>query len=79
MRKQTWNTFRAMGYSYDVAQDQRSAGGMHYHQIRWCPRGGGWQYRIMQSNMTAVAYGEVSPVTDAEGEAYYATAQQRHA
>ena len=75
MRKTTWNTFCVRAYTYDVANDQASAGGVHLHQVRKCA--GGWQTRVCQSNGRHQAYGPVSPVDDATGEAHYATAQAR--
>lgn len=75
MRKSTWNTYAITGYSYDVANDQRSAGGVHLHQVR--KTNSGWQTRIEQSNGQHSSYGSVSPISEADGEAYFATAQQR--
>lgn len=73
MKKTTWNTYRTLGYTYDVAQDQRSAGGVHHHQIRKTP--GGWQHRIKQTNGRFVSYGAVTHINNEEGEAAYATAK----
>lgn len=73
MRRTTWNTYAVSGYTYDVANDQASAGGVHVHEVR---KGrAGWQKRICQSNGRHEAYGPVTPIDDAEGEALYATAQ----
>jgi len=74
MKKTTWNTYRTTGYTYDVAQDQASAGGVHHHQIRKTK--GGWQKRIRQSNGRHTAFGPVSSMAAADGEAAYATAKQ---
>lgn len=74
MRKSTWNTYRITGYTYDVANDQASAGGVHEHQVRRTKSG--WQTRILQSNGRHSSFGPVSPLSDAEGEALFATAQQ---
>lgn len=74
IRKSTWTTYATRGYTHDVANDQRSAGGVHHYQVRLGKRG--WQKRICQSNGRHVAYGEVSPISDAEGEANFATARQ---
>ncbi len=74
MRKSTWNTYKTRGYTHDVANDQASAGGVHHHQVR--KTASGWQVRIVQSNGRHVAYGPVSPVSDEDGEAYFATAAQ---
>ena len=73
MKATTWNTYRTTGYTHDVAQDQRSAGGVHHHQVRRTKSG--WQKRIKQSNGSHTAYGEVTTISDADGEAAYATAQ----
>jgi hypothetical protein len=73
MKKTTWNTYMTRGYSFDAAQDQRSAGGVHHHQIRKTKTG--WQKRIEQSNGRHSAYSEVSAISDAEGEAAFASAQ----
>lgn len=74
LRKSTWNTYATRGYTHDVANDQRSAGGVHLHQIR--KTAAGWQSRICQTNGQWEAYGEVSPISEQDGEAYFATAQQ---
>lgn len=75
MNKRRWNTYRTVGYAYDVANDQRSAGGVHHHQVRWTPDG--WQHRIAQSNGVHTAYGPVRPLDAAEGAAAFATAEAR--
>lgn len=75
MKKTTWNTYALTGYMMDVANDQASAGGVHLHQIRKTKAG--WQRRVCQSNGRHEAYGPVSSISDADGEAHYATAQQR--
>lgn len=73
MKKTNWNTYSTRGYTYDVAQDQRSAGGVHHHQVRKIESG--WQKRIKQTNGMHTSYGEVSSISDAEGEAAYAAAK----
>lgn len=73
MKKTTWNTYATRGYSHDVANDQASAGGVHHHQVRKTKYG--WQYRVLQSNGWHSAAGPVSVISDANGEAHYATAQ----
>lgn len=73
MKTTTWNTYRTTGYTHDVAQDQRSAGGVHLHQVRKTKAG--WQKRIKQINGRFVAFGPVTALTDAEGEAAFATAK----
>lgn len=72
--KSKWTTYATSGYTHDVANDQASAGGIHFHQIRKTKAG--WQYRICQSNGRRRAYGPVSPISDEDGEACFATAQQ---
>lgn len=74
IRKSTWTTYATTGYSYDVANDQASAGGVHHHQVRKCRAG--WQHRVCQSNGRHTAHGPVSPISDEEGEAHYASAKQ---
>lgn len=73
MKNTTWNTYRTTGYTHDVAQDQRSAGGVHHHQVRKTKNG--WQKRIRQSNGRHESFGEVSAMTDDEGAAAYETAK----
>lgn len=73
MKNTNWNTYRTTGYTHDVAQDQRSAGGVHHHQIRKTKSG--WQKRIEQSNGRWTAAGPATPVDDAEGEALFETAR----
>lgn len=75
MNKRTWNTYATYGYSYDVANDQASAGGVHNHQVRKT-QNGGWQERIRQSNCGSASYGPVTAISDADGEAHFATAEQ---
>lgn len=75
LRKSIWNTYRITCYTHGVANDQASAGGVHLHQVRHTKSG--WQYRIKQSNCGSVAYGAVEPLSEADGEAHFATAQQR--
>lgn len=74
MSKTTWTTWATRCYTYDVANDQKSAGGVHLHQVRKTKSG--WQARILQSNGKYRAAGEVSPLDEAEGEARYATAKK---
>lgn len=74
MKSTTWNTYKTRGYTHDVAQDQRSAGGVHHHQVRKTKNG--WQRRILQSNGTFSSAGEVESISDAEGAALYETAKQ---
>lgn len=72
--KTTWNTYRTTGYTHDVANDQRSAGGVHLHQVRRAKSG--WQRRIAQSNGRYVSSGPVEHISDEDGEALFATARQ---
>lgn len=74
LSKRTWNTYYICGYAYDVANDQRSAGGVHLHQVRRTKTG--WQKRICQSNGQYESYGPVELIDDATGEAHFATACQ---
>ena len=64
MKKTTWNTYATYCYTFDAANDQRSAGGVHQHQVR--KAASGWQKHIRQSNGTHAAYGPVSPISDAD-------------
>jgi hypothetical protein len=73
MNATTWNTYHTSGYTHDVAQDQRSAGGVHHHQVRRTKSG--WQKRIKQTNGRFTAYGETMPMSDADGAAAFATAK----
>lgn len=65
--KTTWTTYATTGYSHDVSNDQRSAGGVHLHQVRHTKSG--WQHRICQSNGRHQSYGPVTPLTEADGAA----------
>jgi len=49
MDRSKWTTYATTGYDRDVANDHRSQGGVHHHQVR-LGRDGRWQYRILQSN-----------------------------
>jgi hypothetical protein len=72
MKNSTWTTYRIVGYEYDVSNDQRSAGGIHFHQVRRVKDG--WQHRICQSNGCYRAYGPVRAISAEDGEARWATA-----
>ena len=76
MKKENWNTVSIRGYTYDCANDQRSAGGVHMREVRRT-KSGHWQTRIRQSNGAFTAYSPVQPINDAEGESMYATAEQQ--
>ncbi len=73
VKKTTWNTYMTRCYTYDVAKDQRSAGGVHHHQVRKTKSG--WQKRVLQSNGMYSAAGPVNAITDEEGEAFFETAK----
>ena len=74
MKKTTWNTYYISAYTHDVANDQRSAGGCHYYQVRKT-RNGFWQERICQANGRFESYGPVHAISEEEGEANFATAE----
>lgn len=76
MKKTTWNTYSTRGFSHDIANDRASSGGVVHHQVRRT-RNGFWQRRACQSNGRHEAYGPVEAISDAEGEALYATACQQ--
>ena len=72
MNKSKWNTYYVGGYTHDVGRyhvdarnDERSAGGVHLHQVRKTAKG--WQKRICQSNGTFQAYSEIENLSDVEG------------
>jgi len=75
MRKQIWNTYRTTSYTYDAANDQRSAGGVHHHQVRKTATG--WQERILQSNGVHQSAGEVFAISPEDGEAKFEMANER--
>ena len=68
-----WNTYRATGYTHDVANDPPSTGGVNLHQVRLAPDG--WRYRIVQSNGKHRATGPVERLAAADGQARYETAK----
>ena len=73
IRKSNWNTYGMNGYTYDCANDQRSAGGVHLHQVR---RGKHtWYTRICQSNGSHKSYSTVTPIDDIQGEALFEQAK----
>ncbi len=74
-RKSTWITYATYGYTHDVGNDQRSAGGVHHHQVRKHAKYG-WQKRIAQTNGRYTTYGRVEALDELTGEAHFATAQQ---
>lgn len=71
-RRDVWTVYATTGYTHDVANDQRSAGGVHHHEVRRTKRG--WQTRVCQSNGRHTSYGPVRDIDDAEGEAAWAKA-----
>ena len=76
MKNTTWNTYKTTGYTHDVAQDQRSAGGVHHHQVRKTKAG--WQKRIEQTNGTATSFGVVQSISDADGVAAFEMAKKHY-
>jgi len=74
IKRTTWNTYAATGYTHDVARDQASAGGVHLHQVRRAKSG--WQTRIVQSNGSHRAYGSADMVSASTGEALFARARK---
>ena len=72
IRKTTWNTYAVKGHAFDITGDRASAGGVHLHQVRQTR--GGWQKRIVQSNGGRSSAGEIHPISDADGEAFFALA-----
>lgn len=76
LRRSSWNTYATVCYQYDVANDQRSAGGVHHRQVR--KTAAGWQCRIMQSNGRFTSYGPVSSIGAEEGEAKFGAAEAQN-
>lgn len=64
---------RRLSYTHDVANDQRSAGGTHNHQVR--RTAAGWQRRIRQSNGRFESFGPAEQISDQEGEELFRKAQ----
>jgi hypothetical protein len=73
LRETDWNTYITTAYTHDVAQDKRSQGGVHHHQVRKS-KTGFWLHRILQANGKHEALGPVHAIPEAEGEAHFATA-----
>ena len=69
IKKSQWNTYKTTCYTYDVANDPASTGGVHYYQIRWW--GGRWQQRICQSNGNHSSYSSISSLDHEDGAAHY--------
>lgn len=65
MDKRKWNSYHTCGYTYDVANDQRSAGGVHIYQIRKVK--GGWEKRIVQSNGRFFGVGPTEKLSNEDG------------
>lgn len=61
-----WNTYYTGCYTHDVANDQRSAGGVHLHQIK--KDKSGWQKRICQSNGKHQSYSKIEKLSEGEGQ-----------
>ncbi len=74
LKKTAWNTYAVRGYTYDAANDQLSAGGVHLHQIRLGAQG--WQGRIMQVNGHHTAAGPIWMIDPAAGEALFCEATE---
>ena len=73
IRKDRWNTYATRGYTYDAANDQSSAGGVHLHQVRRAANG--WVQRILQSNGCHRAAGPVNVVGTDVGESLFELAK----
>lgn len=73
MKSTNWNTYKTRLYTYDVAQDQASAGGVHHHQVRKAKSG--WETRILQTNGTHEAAGKFEEVSDEVGRALFEQAK----
>lgn len=74
LRKDVWTTYRMRAYSHAITQDQQSAGGVIYSQVR-CTRRTGWQIRQVQSNGRYSSEALPLDVSDAEGEEAWKMAQ----
>ena len=62
----TYTTVLTRGYTHDVANDQRSAGGVHLTQIRKTTDG--WMMRIKQSNGRHSAMSPAKRITEQEAQ-----------
>jgi len=76
-RRSVWNTYRTLEYVYDVAGDEPRQEYLQLHQVRRLKTG--WQTRVleMETDGSAQTPGPIEAITDAEGEAHYATAVQK--
>ena len=74
IKRDRWNTYAVYGYTYDVANDSRSQGGVHLHQVK-CVRGH-WFKRILQSNGRFEAAGPANGIAAQDGEAFFETAKE---
>lgn len=75
MNKSTWNTYAVYGYTFQAGTDPRATGGVHLHQVR---KGkAGWMRRVVDSNGRYQSAGRAVPISEADGEANYATAKSR--
>lgn len=72
IRRSNWNTYALRGYTSDVANCQRSAGGVHIYEVRLGKNG--WMKRICQSNGFK-AYSAVTNIDDIEGESLFEMAK----
>lgn len=74
LRRSTWNEYRTSGFTYDVANDQASSGGLHHHEVR--KTRDGWEYRICQSNGDFFAYSPTEDISEDDGENRFQRARQ---
>lgn len=74
LNKASWNTYKTTGYTHDVGNDQRSAGGVHLHQVRKAKSG--WQKRICQSNGKFQSFSEIDSISDQDGERFFEMAKK---
>ena len=75
MSRNTFTTYRITGYHTQHGEDARATGGVVMLQVRRTRSG--WQRRSVDSNGRYRSAGPVEPISEAEGEALFATALQR--
>lgn len=73
VKKNQWNTYRVVGYTYQAGTDQRACGGVHLLEV--CQRKSGWLKRVADSNGRFYSPGSAEEIPAAEGEALFADAQ----
>jgi hypothetical protein len=71
MRKSKWNTYKICCYTHQVGTNPMATGWVHVHSVRHTSAG--WQTRISDSNGLWLSHGRVRSVSDADGEALYAS------